>query len=100
MYFRNLPNDEKSRLADYLQNMRVNLFLGSGVSLDSIGLKGAMLSAGDLTKKLVEVNSLPVKASLQQAYSALDLHQIKEEIANRYTCADSGETIERLAFQP
>jgi len=97
--FDDLDDSEKRRLCDFMINRRVNLFLGSGVSLDSDGKSGSMRSAGKLRSDLVTLNRLPETSSLQQAYSFLEPCQVKEEIVDHYTCTAVGKTVARLAQQ-
>ena len=100
MRFENIDDLEKRRLCDFMLSQRVSLFLGSGVSLDSVGPDGEMLSAGQLCEKLVKLNQLPSNATLQKAYSALTDQQVKEHITKHYNCDEPGPTIMRLANQP
>lgn len=98
--FEDIDDSEKRRLCDFMLSQRVSLFLGSGVSLDSIGPDGKMLSAGQLCDKLVDLNDLPSNATLQKAYSALTDEQVEEHVTKHYTCEEPGPTIMRLANQP
>ena len=100
MKFEDIDDSEKHRLCGFLLSQRVSLFLGSGVSLDSKGPDGDMLSAGQLCKKLVDLTQLPPNATLQNAYSALTSEQIEEHVTKHYACEEPGPTITRLANQP
>ncbi|AWZ21069.1 Hypothetical protein RAK1035_2361 [Roseovarius sp. AK1035] len=98
--FEEIDENEKRRLCDFMLAQRVSLFLGSGVSLDSIGPDGEMFSAGRLREELVALNKLPSNATLQKAYSALSDEQVEKHITQHYTCTEPGPTIVRLAKQP
>ncbi|WP_416883026.1 SIR2 family protein [Marivita sp.] len=98
--FEEIDEAEKRRLCDFMLAQRVYLFVGSGVSLDSIGPDGEMFSAGKLREELVALNSLPSNATLQKAYSALSDEQVEKHITHHYTCTENGPTITRLANQP
>jgi hypothetical protein len=98
--FEDIDDSEKRRLCDFMLLQRASLFLGSGVSLDSKGPDGEMLSAGRLCDKLVGLNNLPANATLQKAYYALTDEQVAEHITMHYNCEEPGATIVRLANQP
>ena len=100
MLYEDLDDSLKRLLKDYLTSQRVNLFVGSGISGDSSGRQGPMLLANDLCERLVKVNNLPHRTTLQQAYSMLNEEQVANEITARYTCSHVGHTVRRLAHHP
>lgn len=73
------------------------LFLGSGVSLDSTGMHGTMLSGTGLSKRLQGITGLSQSSTLQQNYRLLKPDQIQEHLTDGYNCQIFGETIGKLA---
>lgn len=98
--FTGLDEEERRTVWSALNAGSYYLFTGSGVSLDSQGVEGNMLSAGELNERLRKLTDLGPTSTLQQNYSLLSPEEIKSNITIPYTCLKPGNTIEALARIP
>lgn len=92
--------ETRRQVWDLLNSRQYYLMVGSGVSLDSTGLTGAMRSASQLNTDLCKLTDLPPHKTLQQAYSLLEPDQKRAEITEHYQTKVPGSTIGALSQVP
>lgn len=98
--FEDLSTAQIEIIKSSLWSRQYYLLTGSGVSLDSKGPRGAMVSASDLRKALCNYLSIPESRSLQQAYSLLSPDEITKFITDPYKCVLPGATVSKLSDYP
>ncbi|MFN3815619.1 SIR2 family protein [Brevundimonas sp.] len=92
-----LQPDQKNALITSVRAGEYNLFLGAGVSLDSVGGNGEKLpSGGTLRDELATTTGMRASSSLQRAYSALTPNQVEALLTQRFTPCVSGPSLAKL----
>ncbi len=95
--FENLSDVDIRSIANTLRRGNYYLFLGSGVSLDSIGKKGPMPSVSDLEASLSISAKVGRTRSLHQVYPLLTPEDVSDFLTDPYTCVQPGQTAKALA---
>lgn len=98
--YNDLDAHDKKRISELIISQKVSLFVGSGVSKDSRGIRGHMELASELNKRLNDFSDLPSSTSLQRAYSFLSKKDVETELTDVFKCQAAGETVRRISDFP
>ena len=85
-----------SQMASSLIAGKYNLFLGSGVSLDSSNSGGKLPSASKLRDELCSLKGVHKTSSLQRVFSTLTYHERQTHVIDRFKSCTPGATLIKL----
>lgn len=96
MEFDALTEQSLQEIANAIRNRQYYLLLGAGVSTDSKGSHGNMLSGSDLAKKINESISSGGEFPLHQVYKLLNEKQIECLLTEPHYCTEIGITAGKI----
>lgn len=89
-----LSNTQLAALATSLREGQYNLFLGAGVSLDSVNGRGQRLpSSMQFRDELCDLTGARKTSSLQRAFAGLEQHQIQSNVTERFINCQPGPSL-------
>jgi SIR2-like domain len=85
-----------NQMAGSLIAGKYNLFLGSGVSLNSSNIQGALPGVGQLKNDLCKLKNVRESSSLQRVYSTLTPMERQTHVIDRFKSSQAGPTLMKL----
>lgn len=96
MPFKNITGKQEAVFLSSLRAGQYNLLLGAGFSMDSTNAKGKLPSGNQLLDELAAVTK-GRKTTLQRLYQMLTPAQVKENITDRLSGCEPGETAKLMS---
>lgn len=96
MPFKDITGKQEAAFLSSLRAGQYNLLLGAGFSMDSTNAKGKLPSGNQLLEELAGVTRSR-KTTLQRLYQMLNPAQIKENITDRLSGSEPGETAKLMS---
>lgn len=91
-----ISSDHASSFKRSLISGQYTLLLGSGISTDSTNSRGQLPSAEELRLALCNFKGVSTNAPLQQIFSLLDQHEVKEHVTKYYVNCSPGPSLTRF----